>query len=104
MAKTGEAATSEELRGWPFRKLISEIRKQIRRDVGGNTMFVHYRKTALDAGMPIQYADLAAKLQLEAAGKSAEGSRKRIESKLIEIQRRWDLFGKAYAVFTNGQK
>lgn len=92
MAKTGEAASAEELYTWPFEKLIDEIRKQIRPDVGGGDMLARFRKKAIDAGIPAFDVDKVAELQMNAAKKATDGSRKRVESKLVEAERRWNAF------------
>ena len=103
MAKTGEAASAKELRTWSFKKLIGEIRKQIRPDVGGGDMLAKYKKKALAAGIPPAYADKVAEFVMSEAKKVAKGSRDRVESKLKEIERRWDIFGKAYSLLTSGE-
>lgn len=103
MVKTGQAASPEELRKWSFKKLIGEIRKQVRPDVGGGDMLTKYRKKAIDAGFPAAYADKAAEFGMAEAKKAAKGSRERIESKLVEIERRWGIFGKAYSLLTRGE-
>jgi len=103
MAKIGGAASAKELRTWSFKKLIGEVRKQIRPDVGGGDMLTKYRKRAVAAGIPEDCVDKAAKFAMDEAKKATAGSRKRVESKLKEILRRWDIFGKAYSLLTRGE-
>ncbi len=91
------AATSDiELRSWPHKKLVNEIYKQVRSDVGGRDMRHAFKKRAIDSGIPEEFASISAYLQEESAKKATKGSRKRIKSKLVEINRR-------NAVLINGE-
>lgn len=87
MAKRGQAATAKELQKWTFHKLINEIKKQIRRDVGGGQMLTHYIKEARAAGITSNL-QLTASLMAKAADEACTGSRSRITSKLVELLRR----------------
>ena len=84
----GKSTSPEDLRGWPYRKLSNEIRKQIRSDVGGGDMRKKFENKAKKAGIPEEYVGLVADLQITAAKNAVKGSRERIESKLFEIDRR----------------
>jgi hypothetical protein len=80
------ATPEEELRKWTAAMLISEIRKQIRRDFGGRSedWVLAWIITELKGKTPKEQAIWVH----QEIGKHVKGSRDRIESKLIELGRR----------------
>jgi|APGre2960657404_1045060.scaffolds.fasta_scaffold118721_2 hypothetical protein len=94
MREAGKATSSEDLKTWANTKLVYEIKKQIRRDFGGE--YIHERldkvadQFALESGHPL--SDQAKKILVEMIDNMTMqvrvGSLKRITPKLEEILRR----------------
>lgn len=86
--RPGMATPAEELRKWPNSRLLSEIRKQIRRDFGGRSedWVLAWIITELQGKTPREQAVWIHNL----LGKQIKGCRDRVESKLKELERRGD--------------
>jgi hypothetical protein len=94
MREAGKATTPEDLKTWANTKLVYEIKKQIRRDFGGE--YIHERldkvadQFAIESGHPL--SDQAKKILIETIDNLTMqvkvGSLKRITPKLEEILRR----------------
>lgn len=83
----GRKTSAEDIKTWSHKKLTSEIKKCIRIDLGGNKDKV---KTIIKkaAKRGIVLSEEQSKFSLDLAVASCAGSRKRIDNKLIEIDRR----------------
>lgn len=91
MRTTGKATTAEDLQSWPVNKLADEITKQIRIDCGGKSA-IAYLKQQIAQNSAFAYTseelnELAEFCQ-KFTTRQLRGSRKRIQSKLNELQRR----------------
>lgn len=94
MREAGKATTAEDLKTWANTKLVYEIKKQIRRDFGGEYVSERLDKIAdqfaIESGHPL--SDQAKKLLVETIDtltlQVKVGSLKRVTPKLDEILRR----------------
>lgn len=89
MKKRGVASTIDELKKWPASKLTDEIAKQIRMDCGGQDARIYLSNKAKVAfHCSEEQAAKLAEFAYDFASKQLLGSRKRIRSKLNEIDNR----------------
>ncbi len=90
--EVGRATSSFGLTEWSDEKLVTEVRKQIRCDVGGRDMHAHcvtiVRSLLGGVSVPSGVVDYLAGAMVLFGKDATEGSRKRVESKLREISYR----------------
>jgi hypothetical protein len=95
--EVGRATSADGLMVWPDEKLVSEVRKQIRCDVGGQDMHAHCRSLVCNVlanvSVPQEVVDRLAYIVARFGKDATEGSRRRVESKLVEISARLGVRG-----------